>query len=122
MWRGAFGQRQLRYSLRALQRFFPEHGHVYIVTDAQAPTWLRRSKRITVIDHRDLIPAAALPTFDWADRVYIHRIPNLSERYFYFNDDVFFGAPVKVSDRFGRRCAVCCGATQQRRRVCGLVG
>ncbi|MGS0758513.1 hypothetical protein ACVBEH_29620, partial [Roseateles sp. GG27B] len=31
---------------------------------------------------------------------YIHRIPNLSERYFYFNDDVFFGAPVKVSDWF----------------------
>lgn len=92
---------ELRYSLRALQRFFPEHGHVYIVTDAQAPTWLRRSKRITVIDHRDLIPAAALPTFDSGNiESYIHRIPNLSERYFYFNDDVFFGAPVKVSDWF----------------------
>ncbi len=92
---------ELRYSLRALQRFFPEHGHVYIVTDAQAPTWLRRSDRITVIDHRELIPAAALPTFDSGNiESYIHRIPNLSERYFYFNDDVFFGAPVKVSDWF----------------------
>ena len=28
---------ELRYSLRALERFFPEHGHVYIVTDAQVP-------------------------------------------------------------------------------------
>jgi hypothetical protein len=92
---------ELRYSLRALQRFFPDHGHVYIVTDAQAPTWLRRSDRITVVDHRELIPAAALPTFDSGNiESYIHRIPNLSERYFYFNDDVFFGAPVKVSDWF----------------------
>ena len=31
---------ELRYSLRALQTFFPGHGHVYIVTDGQAPEWL----------------------------------------------------------------------------------
>ena len=92
---------ELRYSLRALERFFPAHGHVYIVTDEQTPDWLMSSERLTVVDHRDLIPAALLPTFDSGNiESYIHRIPGLSERYFYFNDDVFFGAPVKISDWF----------------------
>ena len=92
---------ELRYSLRALDRFFPAHGHVYIVTDDQRPAWLRPSDRLTVIDHRELMPAASLPTFDSGHiESYIHRIPNLSERFFYLNDDVFFGAPVTVDDWF----------------------
>jgi hypothetical protein len=92
---------ELRYSLRALEKFFPGHGHVYIVTDAQAPDWLRPSDRLTLVDHRDLMPEASLPTFDSGHiESWIHHIPDLSERYFYFNDDVFFGAPVQVSDWF----------------------
>lgn len=92
---------ELRYSLRALERFFPGHGHIYIVTDNQAPTWLRPSERLTLIDHSELIPAKSLPTFDSGNiESYIHRIPGLSERYFYFNDDVFFGAPVDLADWF----------------------
>ena len=92
---------ELRHSLRALEKFFPEHGHVYIVTDAQAPSWLGVSDRFTIVDHLDLIPEASLPTFDSGNiESYIHRIPNLSERYFYFNDDVFFGSPVNVNDWF----------------------
>lgn len=92
---------ELRYSLRALEKFFPDHGHVYIVTDAQAPEWLRPSDRLTVVDHRDLMPESSLPTFDSGHiESWIHHIPGLSERYFYFNDDVFFGAPVQLNDWF----------------------
>ena len=92
---------ELRYSLRALERFFPGHGHIYIVTDGQAPSWLRPSERLTLVDHLELIPAKSLPTFDSGNiESYIHRIPGLSERYFYLNDDVFFGAPVDLADWF----------------------
>ena len=92
---------ELRYSLRALEQFFPEHGHVYVVTDGQVPAWLRPSNRLTLVDHRELIPAQSLPTFDSGNiESYIHRIPGLSERYFYLNDDVFFGAPVQIADWF----------------------
>jgi Stealth protein CR2, conserved region 2/Stealth protein CR1, conserved region 1 len=92
---------ELRYNLRALEKFFPAHGHIYVVTDAQKPAWLRSSDRLTVVDHQDLIPAQHLPTFDSSHiESYIHRIPNLSERYFYLNDDVMFGAPVDVDDWF----------------------
>jgi hypothetical protein len=92
---------ELRYSLRALERFFPEHGHVYLVTDGQVPAWLRSHPKLSIVDHRDLMPAHALPTFDSSHiESYIHRIPGLSEHYFYFNDDVFFGAPVDLADWF----------------------
>ena len=92
---------ELRYSLRALERFFPGHGHVYLVTDGQTPPWLRASSRLTVISHEELIPANGLPTFDSGHiESYIHRIPGLSERYFYLNDDVFFGAPVQLDHWF----------------------
>jgi Stealth protein CR2, conserved region 2/Stealth protein CR1, conserved region 1/Stealth protein CR4, conserved region 4 len=94
---------ELRYSLRALERYFPDCGHVYIVTDAQRPAWLQNSAHISIIDHTDLIPANKLPTFDSANiESYIHHIPNLSERYFYLNDDVFFGSPVVVSHWFSQ--------------------
>jgi hypothetical protein len=92
---------ELRYSLRALEKFFPQHGHVYIVTDAQAPDWLRPSDRLTLVDHRELMPEASLPTFDSGHiESWIHHIPGLSERYFYFNDDVFLGAPLNPADWF----------------------
>jgi hypothetical protein len=92
---------ELRYSLRALEKFFPQHGHVYIVTDAQAPHWLRPSDRLTLVDHRELMPEASLPTFDSGHiESWIHHIPGLSERYFYFNDDVFLGAPLSPADWF----------------------
>jgi hypothetical protein len=92
---------ELRFSLRALEKFFPEHGHIYIVTDGQVPAWFQASSAVTLVDHGQLIPKAALPTFDSSNiESYIHHIPGLSERYFYLNDDVFFGAPVCLDDWF----------------------
>ena len=100
---------ELRYSLRALERYFPDCGHVYIVTDAQTPAWLQNSSQISIIDHIDLIPVSKLPTFDSANiESYIHRIPNLSERYFYLNDDVFFGSRVDLSHWFSQY-GICVG-------------
>ncbi|MEC5163411.1 MULTISPECIES: stealth family protein [unclassified Janthinobacterium] len=98
---------ELRYNLRALEKFFPEHGHVYIVTDRQAPAWLRPSERLTLVDHRDLIPAAAMPVFDSGHiESYLHHIPGLAERFIYLNDDVFFGQPVDPANWFGERLTV----------------
>lgn len=93
---------ELRYNLRALEQFFPGHGHIYLVTDRQVPAWLRASNRLTVIDHASLMPAAALPVFDSGHiESYLHHIPGLSEQFLYFNDDVFLGAPFDPALWFG---------------------
>ena len=63
--------------------------------------WLADRPGLTVVDHRDIIPAAALPLFDSGNiESYIHRIPGLSERFFYLNDGTFFGRPVQLDDWF----------------------
>lgn len=94
---------ELRFNLRALEKFFPQHGHIFLVTDGQSPAWLKASDRLTIVDHRELIPAEALPTFDSSNiESYVHHIQGLSERFFYLNDDVFFGAPVQLDDWFSQ--------------------
>ena len=83
---------ELRYNLRALVKFFPEHGHIYIVTDEQTPDWLRLQDGVTVVSHRDLMSTSSLPVFDSGHiESYLHQIPDLSERFIYLNDDVFLG-------------------------------
>ena len=95
---------ELRFNLRALERFFPDHGHVYVVSDAQVPDWLDAKAGITIVDHRDLIPAASLPVFDSGHiESYVHHIPGLAERYFYLNDDIFFGATVDPRQWFDKQ-------------------
>jgi len=84
--------------LRSLEKFFPTHGHVYIVTDGQTPAWLQASHRLTVIDHRDLLSSATRGVFDSGHiESYLHHIPGLSEHFIYLNDDVFFGAVFRFS-------------------------
>jgi len=86
---------ELIFNLRCLEKFFPDHGQVYIVTDEQRPSWLADNKRVTIIDHKSIIPKKINPIFASAHiESYIHHIPNLSENFFYLNDDIFFGMPV----------------------------
>ena len=98
---------ELLFNLRALELFFPHHGHVYIVTDGQTPAWLRPSARVTVVDHRDLLPPTSAQVFDSGHiESYLHHIPGLSERFIYLNDDVFFGQKVNPEWWFGDRMKV----------------
>lgn len=98
---------ELLFNLRALEKFFPNHGHVYLVTDGQMPAWLQPSDSLTVIDHRDLFPQGTPCVFDSGHiESYLHHIAGLSERFFYMNDDVFFGATVDVDWWFGDRLKV----------------
>jgi hypothetical protein len=83
--------------LRSLAEYAPWINHIYLVTDRQIPSWLNRhNKKISVIDHTDIIPHQFLPTFNsHVIEFYLHLIPNLSDHYIYFNDDFFLSAPVK---------------------------
>ncbi|MDC0931566.1 Stealth CR1 domain-containing protein [Methylophilaceae bacterium] len=95
---------ELLYNLRCLEKFFPKHGHVYIVTDNQKPSWLLESNKITIIDHNEIIPERINPIFASAHiESYIHYIPNLSENFFYLNDDIFFGMPVDENWWFDKK-------------------
>ena len=103
---------ELRFNLRSLEKFFPNHGHIYIVTDGQTPSWLRPCEGLTLIDHLDLLPQPSVGVFDSGHiETYLHHIPGLSEKFFYLNDDVFFGTKVDVDWWFGSQLRVFAEAT-----------
>ena len=90
-----FDNGELKYSLRSIEKYMPWVNHIYVVTNKQRPEWLADHPKISIVDHREIIPNELLPTFNSVMiEMYLHKIPNLSEKYIYFNDDMFVNAPL----------------------------
>ncbi|XP_019769208.2 N-acetylglucosamine-1-phosphotransferase subunits alpha/beta isoform X2 [Dendroctonus ponderosae] len=96
---------ELRFSLRSLEKFAPWINHVYLVTNGQIPYWLNLDyQKVTLITH-DMIfkNSSNLPTFSSpAIESNLHRIPGLSKRFIYFNDDIFLGKPLYLEDLYSQ--------------------
>nr|XP_012153616.1 PREDICTED: N-acetylglucosamine-1-phosphotransferase subunits alpha/beta isoform X2 [Megachile rotundata] len=83
------------------EMYAPWVRHVYIVTNGQIPSWLDMDNpRLTLITHEDIfLNKSDLPTFSSpAIESHIHRIPGISDKFLYFNDDVMLGAEVWPED------------------------
>ncbi|WP_153445931.1 stealth family protein [Vibrio algicola] len=109
---------ELKFSLRSIAMFAPWVNHIYIITDNQKPTWLSCSSKVTVIDHKDIIPIEYLPTFNSSViEAHIHNIKDLQEKFIYFNDDMFLGKPTFPRDFFvNNKPLVFTSSIFQRRR------
>jgi glycosyltransferase involved in cell wall biosynthesis len=86
---------ELRYSMRSIHLFAPWVRRIHLVTAGQVPDWLDTSHdRIRVVDHREILPGSALPTFSsHAIETRLHAVPDLADHFVYVNDDVFLGRP-----------------------------
>lgn len=93
---------ELKYSLRAAEKYAPWIRRIFIVTDSQTPAWLDTDHpKVRIVDHSEILPPEALPTFNSVTIEHaLHRIPGLSEHFLYANDDMFFNRPVEPSDFF----------------------
>lgn len=91
----------LKYSLRSLEAFAPWTGRVHIVTARpQIPRWLNTSAPgIRIVHHDEIFEPAHLPAFSsFAIEACLANVPDLSERFLYFNDDMVLGRELKPSD------------------------
>jgi UDP-N-acetylglucosamine-lysosomal-enzyme len=71
------------------------------VTNGQIPNWLNLDNpRMTLVAHSDIFENAThLPTFSSpAIEAHLHKIPGLSQKFIYLNDDVLFGTEVWPDD------------------------
>ncbi len=83
---------ELRHSMRSVHLFAPWVRTIHLVTAGQRPDWLIDHPRVRVVDHREILPSDALPTFNsQAIETALHRVPGLAEHFVYLNDDVFLG-------------------------------
>jgi len=94
---------ELKYSLRSIDRFAPWVNKIYILMNTyKQPSWIKPTDKIIFLEHKDTFPSKEyLPnTNSNAIETTICNIPNLSEHYIYFNDDVFLGKPIKYTHFF----------------------
>eukprot|EP00808_Paulinella_micropora_P026338 g45918.t1 len=95
---------ELLYSLRSLDKYA---GHlvqrVFIVTqNGLLPNWLKKESEKLIgihqdsllVDYPDAKPALDSQALEWN----LDRIPGLSERFLYLNDDIFINQPISYSD------------------------
>ncbi|MDE6137894.1 MAG: hypothetical protein K2F57_00320 [Candidatus Gastranaerophilales bacterium] len=103
---------ELLYSLRSVEKYAPWIRKIFIITDDQKPEWLNtKHPKITVIDHKEIMPANALPCFNSeAIETRIPYIPDLSEFFILANDDNFFWNTVEEEFFF----------TQDRKPICRM--
>lgn len=91
-----------KFWFRAVEKFAPWVHKIYLITDNQVPDWLdTRNSKLTVIDHRDIMDADWLPTFNSnAIELNAYKIKNLSEKFVLFNDDMILNNYVDKVDFF----------------------
>lgn len=91
-----------KYWFRAVEQYAPWVHRIYLVTWGHLPLWLNtKAEKLQIVRHEDYIPGCYLPTFNSNTiELNIHRIPNLTEHFVYFNDDMYLMNPVKEEDFF----------------------
>lgn len=92
----------LKFFFRSVERYAPWVHKIYLITDNQVPAWLNlENSKVKVIDHTDFIDDKYLPLFNSnAIEWNMDKIPNLSNTFVYFNDDIVINRAVKAEDFF----------------------
>lgn len=92
----------LKFWFRGIEKYTPWVNKIFFVTCGQIPKWLNKdNEKIILIDHNEYIPSEYLPTFNSnVIEIYMNRIPGLSEKFVYFNDDTFIVDYMKPKDFF----------------------
>ena len=86
----------LPFWFRGVERFAPWVRRVWFVCDQTPPAWLNPAcPKLRITRHEDFIPAEYRPAFSSNPiELNFHRIPGLSERFVFFNDDMYLLRPV----------------------------
>ncbi len=81
----------LQYMFRSFELFTPWVRKIHFVTYGHTPSWLNiNHPKIKIVRHEDILTKDALPTFICgAIELAFCNIDDLSERFVYFNDDMF---------------------------------
>lgn len=91
---------ELRYSIISIKKFMPWVNKIFVISDNQRPQWAAQSD-IIFVNHSAIIESQYLPTFNsHVIEAHLSKIPELSEYFVYFNDDVFAARPLSKQHFF----------------------
>lgn len=92
----------LKYVMRSIDKYmkFVNRVHLVVAYDSQVPEWVNR-ETVNVVLHKDFIPEEYLPVFNCNTiESFMHFIPNLEEKFVYFNDDMIINKSCGPEDFF----------------------
>ena len=98
----------LKYWFRGVENFAPWVRKIHFVTSGQKPDWLNENHpNLHLVSHKEYIPNEFLPSFNSVviER-YLHKIPDLSDHFVYFNDDFYIIKPIN-QERFFKNGLPC---------------
>lgn len=92
----------MKYWFRGVELYAPWVNMIHFVTWGHVPEFLNiNHPKIHIVNHKDFMPEDCLPLYNAsAIEMALDRIPNLCERFVYFNDDMFLMNPVREEDFF----------------------
>jgi len=95
-----WNRNELFYSIKSVVKYAPWVRNIYIVTNCTLPNWTKEYDNISKVAHEEIFTdPRMLPIFNSrAIEANLHRIPGLSEKFIYFNDDFFLSKPVSKKD------------------------
>lgn len=100
---------EIYFCLASILKYAPFIRNIFVVTDAQVPAGIDSffesgicdPSKIKVVDHSEIFRGLeqALPTFNSLSiETMLWRIPDLSEEFIYFNDDMFLASESTLQD------------------------
>lgn len=89
----------MKYWFRSIEKYMPWIRKIFFVTWGHTPDFLKLNHpKLRIVKHTDFIPEKYLPTFSANPiEMNLHRIPDLSEHFILFNDDMFVTKPLSKS-------------------------
>ncbi|MBP2058107.1 hypothetical protein J2Z60_001284 [Lactobacillus colini] len=91
----------LLFLFRSIEKYSPWVHKIYLITDNQTPEWLNTNDKVKIIDHTKIIDKKYLPIFNSSViEMNMYKIPNLSEYFVYFNDDMILNKELQPTDFF----------------------
>ena len=92
----------LRYWFRGIEANAPWVRKVFFITCGHRPAWLNlKHPKLELVEHKDFIPAKWLPTFSSRTIDFnIYRIDQLSNKFVFFDDDMYLIKKTKETDFF----------------------
>lgn len=98
----------LKFWFRGVEKYAPWVRKIHFITWGHLPAWLNTEHpKLHIVRHEDYIPKEFLPVFNSnVIEIHMHRIEGLSEKFVYFNDDMFPIRTLQPEDFFrqGKPC------------------
>lgn len=94
----------LKFWFRGVEKYAPWVRKIHFITWGHLPAWLNTEHpKLHIVRHEDYIPKEFLPVFNSnVIEIHMHRIEGLSEKFVYFNDDMFPIRTLQPEDFFRR--------------------